>query len=70
MKKYLLRRGKDKDFCKYQMKPGEMCAITDKKTLAFCFKENEVEFLKFDENVTLEKAETMINKISNFFENQ
>ena len=70
MKKYLLRRGKYKDFLKYQMKPGEMCAITDKNTIAFCFKENEVEFLKFDENVTSEKAEELISKITKFFENQ
>ena len=70
MKKYLLRRGKYEDFLKYQMKPGEMCAITDKNTIAFCFQENEVEFLKFDENVTSEKAEELINKITKFFENQ
>ena len=70
MKKYLLRRGKYEDFLKYQMKPGEMCAITDKNTIAFCFHENEVEFLKFDENVTSEKAEELISKITKFFENQ
>lgn len=70
MKKYLLRRGKYEDFLKYRMNPGEMCAITDKNTIAFCFRENEVEFLKFDENVTVEKAEILINKIGKFFENQ
>ena len=52
------------------MNPGEMCAITDKNTIAFCFRENEVEFMKFDENVTSEKAEELISKITKFFENQ
>lgn len=69
-KRYLLKKGKYEDFLKYQMKPGEMCAITDKNTLAFCFNENEVEFLKFDENVTTEKVEMLISKISKFIENQ
>lgn len=71
MKHYLLRKGNNDDFEKHykdKMMIGEMCAITDKHTIVFCFGENDIKRLQFDKSVTNEKADELIQAISKFFE--
>lgn len=72
MQKYLLRRGNSKDFESYKTKMpiGEMCALLDKRTICFCFGNGDIQELKFDENVTNEKADELINAIQSFIANQ
>lgn len=72
MKHYLLRKGNNDDFEKHykdKIMVGEMCAITDKHTMVFCFGENDIKRLDFDEKVTEEKADELIEAIRKFFEN-
>ena len=49
---------------------GEMCALLDKRTICFCFGNGDIQELKFDENVTNEKADELINAIQSFIANQ
>ncbi len=49
------------------LRPGEMC-ITISGKLFFCFGEKVVKELNFDENVTTEKANELIQAIRLFFE--
>jgi hypothetical protein len=71
MKHYLLRRGNNDDFEKQykdKMMVVEMCAITDKHTIVFCFGKDDIKELEFDNSVTNEKADELIQAISKFFE--
>lgn len=66
---YYHKRGLEKDFRIGILHPGEMALITDAKELVFCFGENQVERLKFGEDVDKQTAEMLINKIIEFAEN-
>lgn len=65
-----INRERDKDKNKSLeeiLRPGEMCATTSGK-LFFCFGEKDVRELDFNEKVTNEKAEELIQAIKLFFE--
>ena len=49
------------------LRPGEMCVTTNGK-LFFCFGDRDVKELDFNEKVTNEKAEELIQAIKLFFE--
>lgn len=66
---YYHKRGLAEDFHIGMLHPGEMALITDAKELVFCFGENQVERLKFGEDVDKKTAETLISKIIEFAEN-
>lgn len=68
-RKYILRRGMSKDFTKRTLSPGEMAAVIDKHTLAFCFGEGDISYVDFDESVSEETARELIEKIKWFIEN-
>lgn len=71
MKHYLLRKGNNDDFEKHykdKMRIGEMCAITDKHTIVFCFGKDDIKELEFDKAVTDGKADELIQAITKFFE--
>lgn len=63
----ILKRGMNEDFQNYKIRVGEMAAVLDKHTIAFCFGENDVKLLEFDEKVTAEKADELIECIERFF---
>ena len=48
--------------------PGEMAISTDGHTLIFCFYDNQLKSLNFDENVTEETARELIESIKLFYE--
>ena len=49
------------------LRPGEMCVTTNGK-LFFCFGDKNIKELDFNEKVTNEKAEELIQAIKLFFE--
>ena len=49
------------------LRPGEMCVTTNGK-LFFCFGDRDVKELDFNDKVTNEKAEELIQAIKLFFE--
>lgn len=67
--KYRARRGKEEDFSESLLQSGEVAMISDKHTLAFCFKEGKVHYLNIDETVSEEKADELISLIKWFIEN-
>lgn len=67
--RYRVRRGKEKDFLKNLLVPGEFAEVSDKHTLVFCFEEGKVHYLNIDETVSEEKADELISMIKCFIEN-
>lgn len=67
--RYLVKRGKAKDFSEGRLVPGEFEEVLDKHTLAFCFEEGNVHYLNVDETVSEEKADELISLIKWFIEN-
>lgn len=70
MKHFILKRGTEKELENYKSKmaEGEIVALLDKHTLAFYFEKNNVKLLNFDESVSIEKADTLINSIQKFLQ--
>ncbi len=67
--RYLVKRGKAKDFSEGRLAPGEFAEVLDKHTLVFCFEEGNVHYLNIDETVSEEKADELISLIKWFIEN-
>lgn len=68
-RKYILRKGMSQDFTERTLVPGEVAQVLDKHTLAFCFGEGDISYLNFDESVSEETANELIEKIKWFIEN-
>lgn len=68
MYRSLLKRGLSKDFDASNLICGQAAFILDTKELCFCFSAGTCERLKLSEEISKERAEELINLITEFME--